>query len=257
MLVTFLGTGDSNPSLTRSAACYLVETDGAMLLVDCGEGAPNQLLRSFADFDAVDAVFLTHRHYDHVSGLPGLVNAWNLRKRARPLNVYGPQETLAVAAKLLELFDADFPVELHAAAGEVSIGPLVVTAVPLFSEPLEAVAWLVTHAERKVLFSGDTGPNENLAAAAHNVDLLVHEATFPAAEEELAGKIMHSTSAQAAQIAQEAAVGLLALTHIPDRYSDEELLGEAEAVFAATFLACDFDQVLLAETVELTRAGRG
>jgi ribonuclease Z len=104
---------------------------------------------------------------------------------------------------------------------------------------------------RKIVFSGDTAPCETLAIAAHGADLLVHEATFGEDEYERARLTGHSTAGQAAQIAADAQVKMLALTHISARYGGAELREEARAVFAATELPRDFD------TIEIPLADRG
>ncbi len=96
---------------------------------------------------------------------------------------------------------------------------------------------------RKVAISGDTAPCETLAIAAHGADLLVHEATFGADERERARLTGHSTAAQAAAIAADAQVKLLALTHVSARYAGAELREEAREVFAATELPRDFDTI--------------
>jgi len=86
-------------------------------------------------------------------------------------------------------------------------------------------------------------PCETLAIAAHQADVLVHEATF--AEEELgrARETRHSTAAQAAAIAARAEVRLLALNHFSMRYPAGVLRDEARAVFARTVLPRDFDTI--------------
>ena len=104
---------------------------------------------------------------------------------------------------------------------------------------------------RKVAFSGDTAPCETLAIAAHGADLLIHEATFSETEHERAAQTGHSTAAQAARVALDADVGLLALTHISARYGGGELRDEARAVFPDTELPRDFD------TIEIPFAERG
>jgi len=104
---------------------------------------------------------------------------------------------------------------------------------------------------RKVVVSGDTAPCETLAIAAHGADLLVHEATFGTQEHDRARLTGHSTAAQAAQIAADAEVKMLALTHISARYGGSELREEARQVFAATELPRDFD------SVEIPLADRG
>jgi ribonuclease Z len=96
---------------------------------------------------------------------------------------------------------------------------------------------------RKIVFSGDTAPCEALAIAAHQADVLVHEATFAEEEAERARQTSHSTARQAAGLARDAEVRMLALTHISSRYGGGELRDEARAVFAATEAPRDFDTI--------------
>ncbi len=96
---------------------------------------------------------------------------------------------------------------------------------------------------RKVVLSGDTAPCEALAVAAHQADVLVHEATFTEEESERARETSHSTARQAAELARDAEVRLLALTHVSSRYAGGELRDEARAVFAATEVPRDFDTI--------------
>ena len=96
---------------------------------------------------------------------------------------------------------------------------------------------------RKVVLSGDTEPCEALAIAAHRADLLVHEATFSEDEHERARQTAHSTARQAAEVAREAEVRLLALTHVSSRYGGAQLRDEARAIFAETEAPRDFDTI--------------
>src|SRR5438132_39525 len=96
---------------------------------------------------------------------------------------------------------------------------------------------------RKLVFSGDTAPCEALAVAAHEADVLVHEATFTDEEAERARETFHSTARQAAELARGAKARLLALTHISSRYAGGEVRDEARAVFAATEAPRDFDTI--------------
>jgi ribonuclease Z len=96
---------------------------------------------------------------------------------------------------------------------------------------------------RKVVLSGDTEPCEALAIAAHEADVLVHEATFTEEEADRARLTAHSTARQAAELARDADVRLLALTHMSTRYAGGQLRDEARAVFAATEAPRDFDTI--------------
>jgi ribonuclease Z len=104
---------------------------------------------------------------------------------------------------------------------------------------------------RKLVISGDTRPSELLAIAAHDADVLIHEATFAEEETERAAETGHSTAAQAATLAAQAGVTMLALTHFSTRYSPSVLRDEARSVFKPTVLPRDFD------TIEIPFAERG
>ena len=96
---------------------------------------------------------------------------------------------------------------------------------------------------RKVVLSGDTAPCDIVRVASHEADLLVHEATFLDEEAERAQQTGHSTALQAAELARDAHVRMLALTHVSTRYAGREVREEARAVFERTELPRDFDTI--------------
>lgn len=96
---------------------------------------------------------------------------------------------------------------------------------------------------RKIVITGDTAPAETIVEAAWGAEVLVTEATFSEEERERAEETMHQTAAQAAGIAGRASVGMLALTHLSNRYFGPEIAREARDIFAATVVPKDFDVV--------------
>ncbi|MFG6114430.1 ribonuclease Z [Halobacillus sp. MO56] len=96
---------------------------------------------------------------------------------------------------------------------------------------------------RKIAILGDTRYLESLADDLKHADILVHEATFAGADEQLAYDYFHSTNRQAAQLAKLADAKQLILSHISSRYQGEEaeeLLREAREIFPNTVIAHDF-----------------
>jgi ribonuclease Z len=96
---------------------------------------------------------------------------------------------------------------------------------------------------RKLVLSGDTRPTATVVEAAADADVLVHEATFLADERERAVETAHSTAGEAALVAREAGVKLLALTHVSTRYFGHQVVEEARELFPATVVPRDFDVI--------------
>ncbi|MGI9020152.1 MAG: ribonuclease Z [Solirubrobacterales bacterium] len=96
---------------------------------------------------------------------------------------------------------------------------------------------------RKIVITGDTAPAEMTRLAAHEAQLLVHDAAFAEADAQRAAETGHSTARQAAELARDAGVEMLALVHASTRYDVRELLDEAREVFAGAIAPRDFDLV--------------
>ena len=96
---------------------------------------------------------------------------------------------------------------------------------------------------RRIVYSGDTMPCQTTEVYANGADVLIHEATFCEDEKARARETGHSTARQAAQLALDANVKLLALTHLSTRYFPREIREEARATFENTVVPRDFDSI--------------
>lgn len=138
-----------------------------------------------------------------------------------------------------------------AAAAGVSEGPAY--AALQRGEEVEGASGTVTPAQvmgpsrpgRTVVITGDTAPSPATVSAAADADLLVHDASFADEEVQRAAETGHSTVAQAAAVADEAHVKLLALVHISSRYHVGKVIEEARDVFEPTVAPKDFDVIQL------------
>ena len=94
---------------------------------------------------------------------------------------------------------------------------------------------------RKVVYTGDTRPCKSVQIASQGADLLIHECALASDMAQWARDTKHSTAAEAAEVARDAAVGQLVLTHISSRYSEDtsQLLKEAKSIFERTIVAED------------------
>jgi ribonuclease Z len=98
---------------------------------------------------------------------------------------------------------------------------------------------------RRIVVSADTAYSPDVVEAARGADVLVHEATFAEEERERARETLHSTAADAAGLAREAEVGLLALTHLSNRYFGGEIEREAQGIFPNTVVPRDLDIIVV------------
>jgi ribonuclease Z len=90
MKVILLGTGGTIPTLRRSLPALALQRDGDILLFDCGEGTQVQIIRASLSPGKLFAIFLSHLHGDHVTGLPGLLMTIMHQAREKPLRIFGP-----------------------------------------------------------------------------------------------------------------------------------------------------------------------
>jgi ribonuclease Z len=98
---------------------------------------------------------------------------------------------------------------------------------------------------RTIVITGDTAPSPATVSAAADADLLIHDASFAEEEVQRAAETGHSTIGQAAAVAAEAHVKMLALVHISSRYHVGKVIEEAKGVFEPTVAPRDFDQIEL------------
>ncbi|MGN6257786.1 MAG: ribonuclease Z [Solirubrobacterales bacterium] len=138
-----------------------------------------------------------------------------------------------------------------AAAAGVPEGPAY--AALQRGETVEGTAGPVTpdrvmgpsRAGRTIVITGDTAPSPATVSAAADADLLIHDASFAEEEVQRAAETGHSTVGQAAAVAAEAHVKLLALVHISSRYHVGKVIEEAKEVFEPTVAPKDFDVIEL------------
>ncbi len=90
LALRFLGTSASRPTVERNVASVAVVREGETLMFDCGEGTQRQMMRYGISF-ALDDIFFTHFHTDHVIGVIGLMRTLALQGRTEPLRLWGPR----------------------------------------------------------------------------------------------------------------------------------------------------------------------
>ncbi len=111
--IRFLGTSASRPTVERNVSSLAVVREGETLMFDCGEGTQRQMMRYGISF-ALQDIFFTHLHADHVLGVIGLMRTMALQGRAELLRLWGPNgaNRLLRRAEGFGVERLGFPVEI-------------------------------------------------------------------------------------------------------------------------------------------------
>jgi ribonuclease BN (tRNA processing enzyme) len=184
MQVTLLGTGCPQVSPVRMGPASLVRAGGLTLLVDCGSGVTQRLVETGSSSAAIDALFVSHMHSDHVIDLYQLIiSSWH-QGRARPHRLFVPAGVRPFVDATMAAWEPEraqrIAYERRACTTAfelevVEIAPGVlfdqagvrVSAFPVDHGPVRpAFGFIVEHAGRRAVFSGDTTVCDNLIDAA-------------------------------------------------------------------------------------------
>ena len=232
-----MGCAGSAPGPDSAASCYLVEHDGFRLLVDLGSGAFGPL-QAVVDPAAIDAVYLSHLHADHCLDVAPFVvwHRYSGRGAGRRLPLFAPAgaaRRLALAYDLAgEPLDDVFDFAVLT-PGSFTIGPFQ-AATARTAHPIECHAVRLTAGGRSLVYTGDTGPSEDVVQLAFGADALLAEAAHPEGPGLPDG--LHLTGRQAGEHAAAAGVGRLLLTHVPAWVDQIGQLFAASSVFPETEL---------------------
>lgn len=196
--VTILGSGTPTPRPDRFGSSVLIEAGEQKLVVDAGRGASIRLWQLKVPLGRIDALFITHFHSDHISGIPDLwltgwlAPPWGGRKT--PFRVIGPTGTRTLMSKLEEAYALDINIRLQDEKIPVEGIQTDVTefdkdGVVYDKAGLKVIAFEVDHGDvikpafgyrfeyrdRVAVLSSDTRYHPNVVKHAKGADLLIHE----------------------------------------------------------------------------------
>ena len=121
-----LGTGGMMPLPNRFLTSILLRREGDLLLFDCGEGTQVSLRKLNLRWKKISAIFISHTHADHVTGLPGILMLSSQVERDEPLFIYGPpkiKEYVESSRKVLDMYiNYEIVVEEFNEAGVIFTG---------------------------------------------------------------------------------------------------------------------------------------
>lgn len=257
----FLGTGSAN-NLERqmTSLCFVVGREA--FLIDCGDGmgTMRQLDRANIPLSSVKTVFLTHHHADHIIGMPHFLFVQLLSDPSMKLTVYGPAQTLRITRSIS--FTTHGYTKAH--ADRIAFHPMksgeteriskevAVTAASVkgpAGRPMSIFAYAVSIGKKKVVFTSDMRPSDNLMRLAAGADIVIHDCFTTSRDEQFAHSAGHSTAKDAGTAATIAGARQLILTHLrPSSIIGDgsELVNEAKHYFSGPVkLAQDLMEVSL------------
>ena len=224
MKLTVLGCNGPFPAAGSACSGYLLEMGGARVLLDCGTGVLGALTAIMPP-EQLNAVVLSHLHYDHMSDMLPLIYRMQGKRR---LTVFAPAEPAQTRDLLADAFD------LQDLAGACEIGGLRLHAMPV-RHPVPAFA-VRLEAEGKVFcYTGDTNTCAGLADFLRGCDLLLADACFT--EALWAENKPHLSARLAAELARDAGAGQLVLTHFNPGIDQETISREARRVYPQAMMA--------------------
>lgn len=238
MEVILLGTAGYHPNELRQTACVMIPEFGIIL----DAGSAFYRVRDLIATNELD-IFLTHAHLDHIVGLTYLHDVL-FQKAVSRVTVH------ARAQKLRAIEDHLFHKEIFPIAPAFASSNLA--DVVELENGIRIKSFELDHPGGSVGFRLD-GPNASLAYVTDTtkngeyldhimgVDLLIHECYFPDGFDELALETGHCCTSHAANIAKQADVGMLVLTHINPLNEEDDPIGlaAARAIFEDTYVGDD------------------
>lgn len=276
MKVTILGSGSPIPTLERAGTSIAVTGCEESVLIDCGPGTVNRLIESGIHPGEIRNLLFTHHHVDHNGEFYHFaIGSWTLGRR--DLTVYGPSGTDDLLRSMEEIYAEGFEYRASVDADrslegltdietertteqlEADIGSLKVTAKEV-DHSIETFAYRLDDARTggSVVFSGDTTKVPELAEFAEGADVLIHDCVLGPLDDDLSSRELlwhqtispdeqyrsnlgevHADAREAAEVAADADVDTLVLTHLLPYRDTARIRTRAERHFDGTVLVAE------------------
>ena len=252
MKLIILGSGTTVPLAERGSPSIAVFIDKEFLLLDIGPGTVRQLAVAGLNHEDIDYIAVSHFHPDHTADLIHLIFATRhppVLKKRKPFTIIGPKGI----TRFLEGLKKPYGTWLDLPTGLMGIEEIhnekpdrkEFKGFTLVSAPLRHTAQSIgfrieDHSGNSLVYSGDTGPCEELVDLARGAGLLILESSFPDGQ----AVDGHLTPSQAGEIATRAGVTRLVLTHFYPECLQSEIEGQCRKTYQGELiLATDFMRI--------------
>jgi len=230
MKVTILGNNGPYPVAGGACSSYLIESKGTRILADAGSGSLSNLMKIIDPAD-LDAIILTHLHWDHITDIPILhyylyISKLNGRDVV-PIPLYLPR-TPAGVYDTLAGFDM-YKIHTLKDMQTIFVKNIEVETAQM-THPVETYALGFSSEGKSIVYSGDTTYNKRLPMFAEGCDLLITDSSF--LDSQLKKTSPHMSALQSAEVASKAGVKRLLLSHQVPGVDKNAYAMEAKLVFS-------------------------
>ena len=229
MLQSFqiIGYSGGVPTQDRGVTCVMVSTTNYDVMIDCGEGSYLRWQKAGYKWKNLKYILITHMHPDHIGGLIPLLFYRKIFGIDSTLTLIGPPQ-------LQNYFDDCFRysglinkqdlqwIDILADDQLIIQDGIKIQALEM-KHKIPCWGYRISDVGKNLVFITDTLPNSNAVKLAENADVFIHEATFGHHLIKKAKEHFHTTEIQAMEIADEAKVKRLILTHFSQRLTDKDV----------------------------------
>lgn len=243
MKLIVLGSGNFFPNKARNHSAYFLKLGKKNLLLDCGSGTFLQMARTGLDYKKIDHFLITHFHCDHVNDLAAfLLAAQNdpaFKKNG--LSIIGPHGMNSYYSYLMMMYPfllkENFEVQIKEVREDHLHFEDFTVKATVVKHTDNSLAYRIEQGKKSLVYTGDTGYCQSIVALAENADILIAEC----ADLKKQKPESHLSPESAAQIAKEANVKKLVLSHLPPTAKEKEIVKRTKKVFKGTIIvAKDF-----------------
>lgn len=238
MNLTILGCYGPYPPAGGACSGYLLAHQGSYILLDCGNGVLSKL-QYFINISKLTAIFISHLHSDHISDLFIMRYALQIDleqgKRKTPLKIFTPAEPAEEFERLP--YKDVYTIEVIDEGMDISLASMHFSFIKTL-HPIACCAIRLQEGEGKTfVFSGDTAYFPELIPFVQDTDLFLCEANLLQTDLDNGAPLYHLSASQAGQIAMQASVKKLLVTHLPPHRDRNIYLAEAQRFFPDAALA--------------------